>query len=56
MEERLGMRLVERHAGGKNGGGASLTSEAREFLEKYAVFEEGIRDAVDARFREVFGE
>jgi molybdate transport system regulatory protein len=55
MEERLGMRLVERHAGGKNGGGASLTPEAREFLEKYEVLEEGIRDVVDVRFKEVFG-
>jgi molybdate transport system regulatory protein len=54
MEERLGIRLVERHAGGKNGGGAALTPQAREFLEKYETLEEGIRETVDARFREVF--
>jgi molybdate transport system regulatory protein len=55
MEERLGIRLVDRHAGGKDGGGASLTGEAREFLRKYEALEEGIKELVDERFREVFG-
>ncbi|MBI5025211.1 MAG: winged helix-turn-helix domain-containing protein [Nitrospirae bacterium] len=56
MEERLGIKLVERHAGGKNGGGATLTDEAKEFLKKYELMEEGIREIVDERFREIFGE
>ncbi len=56
MEKRLGIRLVERQAGGKNGGGATLTKEAREFLKKYEMMEEGIREIVDARFKEIFGE
>lgn len=54
MEDRLGIKLVERHAGGKNGGGATLTHEAREFLRKYEMLEEGIRDFVDERFRKIF--
>ena len=33
MEERLGIKLVDRQAGGKNGGGATLTDEARVFLQ-----------------------
>lgn len=56
MEERLGMRLVERRTGGRNGGGAVLTGEAREFLAKYERLEEGIRELVDERFRKVFSE
>lgn len=55
MEERLGLKLVERQAGGKNGGGASLTNEARQFLGKYELMEQGIREIVDERFRQVFG-
>ncbi len=55
MEERLGIKLVERHAGGKNGGGAALTDEAREFIRKYELMEEGIGEIVDERFGEVFG-
>ena len=54
MEQRLGIRLVERHAGGKNGGGAALTKDAREFLRKYETMEEGIREIVDERFKTIF--
>jgi formylmethanofuran dehydrogenase subunit E len=54
MEERLGIKLVERQAGGRNGGGASLTKEAREFLEKFRALEQGIRDIVDQRFEGIF--
>jgi molybdate transport system regulatory protein len=56
MEKRLGITLVIRRAGGKNGGGASLTDEAREFIHKYSLLEEGIRESVDIRFNEVFDE
>jgi len=55
MEERLGMKLVERHAGGKNGGGASITDEAREFLRKFGAIESGIKEFVDKRFEAIFG-
>lgn len=56
MEERLGIPLVERRTGGKDGGGAALTREAREFLRRYELMEEGIRELVDRKFRRVFGE
>lgn len=55
MEERLGITLVERHAGGKNGGGALLTKEAKDFVSKYEMMEEGIREIVDERFQRIFG-
>ncbi|MFP5213553.1 MAG: winged helix-turn-helix domain-containing protein [Acidobacteriota bacterium] len=54
MEERLGIRMVERRAGGINGGGASLTAEARAFLLRYELMEKGIREAVDERFKQAF--
>jgi molybdate transport system regulatory protein len=55
MEERLGVKLVERQTGGKNGGGALLTAEARMFLKKYEALEKGIQEMVDERFRTIFG-
>jgi molybdate transport system regulatory protein len=55
MEARLGFKLVERRAGGRNGGGSLLTEEARGFLIKYKSLEEGIREIVDKKFRGVFG-
>lgn len=54
MEERLGFRLVERQTGGRNGGGATLTADARAFLKKYAELEQGIQESVDERFRAIF--
>lgn len=55
MEERIGSRLVERQAGGVNGGGAVLTREAKDFLLKFEQLEEGINEMLDKRFREIFG-
>jgi molybdate transport system regulatory protein len=54
MEERLGVQLVERQAGGKNGGGACITNEARVFLRKYEQMETGIREVVDEKFKSLF--
>ena len=54
MEKRLGISLVVRQTGGKNGGGAALTEEAREFLRKFEALEEGLRAFVDRRFSELF--
>ena len=54
MEDRLGIKLVVRYVGGRNGGGALLTDEAKEFLKKYNIMEEGLTEIVDERFRHVF--
>ncbi|NOZ69140.1 MAG: LysR family transcriptional regulator [Deferribacteres bacterium] len=55
MEERLGIRMVERKAGGRHGGGAVLTKEARDFLRKYTALCKGVNEMMDRRFRKVFG-
>lgn len=54
MEERLGLSLVRRRTGGKDGGGAELTEEAYEFLKIYKALEDGVKDIVDERFRYLF--
>jgi len=54
MEERLGVKLVERQIGGRNGGGAVLTADARMFLKKYEALEKGIQEFVDKKFRGIF--
>src|SRR5574340_176280 len=54
MEERLGFKLIERQTGGKNGGGATLTEEAKIFLRKYEELEMGIREIVDVKFGKIF--
>ena len=54
MEERLGVKLIKRQTGGKNGGGALLTDDARILLKKYESLEKGIQEIVDKRFRAIF--
>lgn len=54
MEERLGIRLVESQTGGKNGGGTVLTTEGRDFIQRYGNMEEGIREIVDDKFSKAF--
>jgi molybdate transport system regulatory protein len=54
MEERLGVKLVERQTGGKDGGGAVLTEDARKFIKQFEVLEKGLQQYVDARFKKIF--
>jgi molybdate transport system regulatory protein len=55
MEQRLGMKLVEARSGGVGGGGASLTPQGVEFVEKFRKFRAGFREQVERRFEETFG-
>jgi len=54
MELRLGKDLVIRQAGGKNGGGARLTDEARSLLDQYRKLEKGVQETLDRKFIAVF--
>jgi len=54
MEQRLGARLVERHSGGADGGGASLTPTGKELLAAYERFYSGVAEMVDEHFRQRF--
>ena len=54
MEARLGIMLVERQAGGRNGGGTVLTEDGRDFISRYSSMEEGIREIVDEKFSKAF--
>jgi molybdate transport system regulatory protein len=54
MEERLGVKLVERQTGGRSGGGAVLTEDARKFVKQFEILEKDLQQYVDVRFRKVF--
>ncbi len=53
-EERLGIIMLEKHAGGHRSG-AELTPEAKELLKAYRVFKEAANKAVDDLFAQYFG-
>ena len=54
IEERLGMKLIERQTGGKDGGGAVLTENAKTILKQYKDMESGLQKIVEGRFRKIF--
>lgn len=56
MEAALGERLVERHVGGPEGGGTTLTPAGREYVARFRRFAAGLDAVVEAHFRAAFGE
>ena len=55
-ESRLGYKLVQAHAGGAGGGGATLTPAGRELLEKFERLNQDLTHEVEQRFAALFGE
>ena len=53
-EEGLGFRLLDSTTGGKNGGGAVLTEDARRMLDAYDAYCRELRQWAEQRFAERF--
>jgi len=53
-EELFGFKLLTSQVGGKNGGGAMLTSEAKDVLVRYERFVEEGKKAMDVIFVQCF--
>ena len=53
-EEGLGVKLLRSATGGRNGGGAELTAEARRLLAAYDSYCEKLRDYGDRLLAEEF--
>ena len=53
-EEGLGGKIVDRRAGGKDGGGASITARGRQLAELYWQFDEELRNYAEERYRKLF--
>ncbi len=56
LEQRLGFKLLHFQVGGRSGGGASLTPEARDLLNRYQEVKREAENALAALFRRYFGE
>ena len=54
MEDRLGVRLVEKSVGGKGGGGTRLTGEGEVLIEKFDRLQAGNQEAINKNFKEIF--
>jgi len=51
MEERSGVRFVNKTKGGAGFGGTTLTNAGRKLIKHYDTLSEGIRDDVDKKFK-----
>jgi molybdate transport system regulatory protein len=54
MEERLGSPLVEKHVGGKGGGGSRLTEKGRTLIRLYDQLLAGTQETINKNFSEIF--
>jgi molybdate transport repressor ModE-like protein len=55
-EAALRMKLLASQTGGINGGGATLTNEARDMLARFDRFQKELRAYADSSFQEIFGD
>ena len=53
-EAQLGFKLLNSPTGGRHGGGASLTDEARELLAAYDGYCRELREAADRLYEKYF--
>ncbi len=54
-EQNLGFSLLVSVTGGKGGGGAELTQDAKAFLSAFRRFEQSVRQYADEAFVEIMG-
>ena len=54
-ETNLGFSLLKSVTGGKGGGGAELTEDAKKFLSAYRRLEQSVRQFADEAFIEIMG-
>lgn len=54
-EKALGIKLLEVTTGGKGGGGATLTPDAKVLLLKYQKFTDRMTSLMEKEFKHMFG-
>jgi len=54
MEKELGFRMLNRSAGGKSGGGSTLTEEGEKFLSLYMEMERELKEKSAELFQRYF--
>lgn len=54
LERRAGIKIIETHVGGRDGGYTALTIEGKKLLRKYENFKNNIESIVYKRFMKYF--
>ncbi|MCK9444852.1 MAG: LysR family transcriptional regulator [Tissierellaceae bacterium] len=53
-EEKLGIKLLDREIGGIDGGGAKLTDNCKELMERYGKFRDACTAGIERIYNETF--
>lgn len=57
LEESLSLEILQKKIGGQQGGGSSLTKEARDLIEAYSSFlddvDKSLKDIFDKHFNQI---
>ncbi len=54
LERGLGIKVIEKQIGGKDGGGSTLTEEARVLIQKFEEFEIEVEESITELFNKKF--
>ncbi len=54
LESTLGFKILDKKAGGANGGSSSLTDEGKALIEKYDRVEKEIEEAISKIYNDIF--
>lgn len=54
LEKGLGIKVIEKQIGGKDGGGSTLTEEARVLIQKFEEFEIEVEESIIELFNKKF--
>ena len=54
MENRLGLKLVETHVGGRTGGGATVTPIAQEYIQRFDQLSREAQQFLHGRYQALF--
>ncbi len=55
-EKRLGVKLLDSSAGGRGGGGAKLTRDAKRILRRYNRYKTRVKACVEREYKAIFRE
>lgn len=55
-EEQMGFNFLDRYNGGPHGGNSRITQEGREFMKRYEMLLEEMRELSQKTFKKHFGE
>ncbi len=56
LEKKLGFKLLEKKTGGKEGGGSTLTEQAKQLTMRYTFFRREINSAIESLHLKSFKE